>query len=447
MRRALSIPLLLCGLLIGCRGARVPAAEVSFAVTRPAACAQVAAGTDLSQLLRESAPGAALCLQPGVYAGPLLIDRGQTVYGPRDAIVRSSGQGTTVRLLGKGARLAGLTVDGSGARYDKTDAGVHLQGEDLEVVGVRVRGAVFGVVVDRCARALLRGNEIIGTGDSALGLRGDAIRLWESKDSTVEDNVVRSSRDVVIRYTTRTTLRRNRMSGGRYGIHLMYSQGAQIEDNRSVGNVVGLFLMYSREVSVRRNLLAASIGAAGIGLGLKESGDVQVTDNLILRNSIGVYLDTAPLYLDQRNLFQRNAIRLSDVAVTFHSSQRHNRFLANSLRDNHTQVRVEGGGDALGTEWSGNDFDDYAGYDFDHDGFGDVPYELRSLSGELTSRYPELSFFRGTPSLSLLDAMSHIAPLFQLKLMLRDARPSLVQLSASGPQGADPGYGGGPHGG
>ena len=50
--------------------------------------------------------------------------------------------------------------------------------------------------------------------------------------------------------------------------------------------------------------------------------------------------------------------------------------------------------------WEGNDFDDYAGYDLDRDGYGDLPYELRSLSGALVSQHPALAFFRGAPALA-----------------------------------------------
>jgi nitrous oxidase accessory protein len=88
---------------------------------------------------------------------------------------------------------------------------------------------------------------------------------------------------------------------------------------------------------------------------------------------------------------------------------------------------VEGGGDALGIEWDHNDFDDYAGYDLDGDAVGDVPYELRSLSEALVSRYPGLAFFRGSPALAMLSAAGEVLPLFAPKTLLRDAHPGVPQ--------------------
>ena len=93
------------------------------------------------------------------------------------------------------------------------------------------------------------------------------------------------------------------------------------------------------------------------------------------------------------------------------------------MRDNAVQVSLEGGGGATEDEWDGNDWDDYAGYDLDGDGIGDVPYQLRSLSGELTARVPELRLLRGTPALSLIDAVSHLVPLWSPQLVLIDRRP------------------------
>ena len=93
-----------------------------------------------------------------------------------------------------------------------------------------------------------------------------------------------------------------------------------------------------------------------------------------------------------------------------------------------------GGGDALGSHWEGNDFDDYAGFDFNGDGEGDVPYELYSLSGDLQNRFPDLAFFRGTVALSLVDAVTHILPLFKPRPLLIDKRPALRRIAVEVPR-------------
>jgi nitrous oxidase accessory protein len=90
---------------------------------------------------------------------------------------------------------------------------------------------------------------------------------------------------------------------------------------------------------------------------------------------------------------------------------------------------VDGRGDAREALWRGNHFDDYAGYDLDGDGVGDVAYELRSLSSAWISQFPALAFFRGTPALALAEAIGRIVPLFEPRLVLSDPEPRMARVS------------------
>jgi nitrous oxidase accessory protein len=391
---------------------------------RPEGCREVAAGEDLAALLPAAAPGTAVCLAPGAYAGPLVLD-GVAVWGPREAVVRSNGEGTTIRLRGEGAALLGLTVDGSGSRFDTLDAAVHVGGRGHRVEGVAVRNATFGILVERATQVVVRGNEVTGDPSASLGLRGDGIRLWETHDSEIADNRVRDSRDMVLWYASGNRLTGNRVEGGRYGAHLMYSHRNRVAGNHFLGNVTGLFIMYSREVEVSDNVFTDSGGAAGIGLGLKESGDLQVRGNRFVHNTVGLYVDSSPLWPDDRNRFEHNRFALNEAAVSFLGSAKGNAFEANAFRDSRVPVEVAGGGDARAAEWRGNHFDDYAGYDLDRDGTGDLPYELRSLTSDLVASRPALAFFRGTPALALAEAIGRIVPLFEPRLVLVDPAPRL----------------------
>jgi nitrous oxidase accessory protein len=205
----------------------------------------------------------------------------------------------------------------------------------------------------------------------------------------------------------------------------MYSHDNVIEGNRYVDDVVGIFAMYSRNLAVRRNVIARSAGAAGVGLGLKESGGLRVEGNWFVANTTGVYLDTSPLDPADGNVFRDNVFRFSDAAVVFHGVARGNDFAANSFRDNGTAVRVEGRGDALAARWEGNHYDDYAGYDLDGDGVGDLPYELRSLTSTLESRRPALAFFRGTAAMALVELVGRALPLFQPTTLMVDPAPRM----------------------
>jgi nitrous oxidase accessory protein len=389
-------------------------------------------GSNLQAFVDGAIPGASLCLQRGVYHGPLVLSKQIEIWGPRDAVIKSSGQGTTIQIEANGASLVGVTVDGSGGRFDTLDAAVHVVADDVTVQGLRVENAVFGVLVEKANRAHIIENVVQGPDEGPLGLRGDGIRLWETRDSEIRDNQVIGSRDMVVWYSSNNRLIRNTVVRSRYGTHFMYSHGNYVEGNRYVDNVVGVFIMYSRNVTLRDNLVARSSGPGGMGLGIKESGNLTVVGNAFIANTKAVYMDTSPLEPNDFNTFEDNAFFHSEVAVLMHSSEDRNAFLGNTFVSNHSQLQVEGGGDALQVQWLGNTFDDYQGYDLDHDGFGDIPYELRRLSSQLQSTYPQLQFFRGAVTLELLDAISALFPMIEPKTILIDPRPKMASLEWKG---------------
>lgn len=383
------------------------------------------AGTALRAAVAAARGGEVFRLAPGRHEGPLHVQVPLVLWGPRDAVVTSAGEGCTIRVDAHGAQLLGFSVDGSGGRFDLLDAAVRVQADDVVVDGLRIRNALFGVLVEQSNRATVRQCDILGTGGEAMGLRGDGIRLWETRDSLVQDNLVRDCRDCVVWYSSNNRILGNRVYGCRYGTHFMYSHENEATGNHYVDDVVGVFVMYSRDVVVRGNLMARAGGAAGMGLGFKESGNVEVIDNEFVANTTGIYVDTSPLDQAHRNRFVGNRVRLSDTAVLFHSTPKRNEFVDNDLRDNVHQVRVGGGGHARTITWRGNHFDDYQGYDLDGDGRGDVPYTLRSLSSQLTSRHPDLAFFRGAPVLALADLAGHVLPLFAPSTILEDSEPRI----------------------
>jgi len=392
---------------------------------KPAGGREVAAGANLQQIIDQAEPGAILYLSPGDHNGPFSIRRPLTLWGPREAVVRSNGRGNTIDVRADGVRLLGFTIDGSGDRPDKMDSAVRVEGDDFEARGLRIVRAYFGFVVEKSKRATVAANEIVGDPNIEIGLRGDAIRFWETRGSIIEDNRVTDSRDLLVWYSPDNRVVNNEVARGRYGTHFMYCDGGVIEGGLYRDNTVGIFVMYSRNVEARGNLTAGSLSAGGMGLGVKDSGNLTIENNRFVRDQVGVYLDNSPSRPDDHNRVEGNLIAFCQTGIVFHSSPARNQFLNNTFQGNQDQARVDGRGDALETTWRGNSFDDYQGYDLDDDGFGDVPHEARNLANQMIGRIPELAFFRGTPALGLLEAVGRIFPLFQPEAIFVDSQPRM----------------------
>ena len=406
---------------------RPPATAGAFTTpvpARPAGCREVSEDAAVQRALAD-ATVTAVCLAPGRYRGPFSLRRAVTLWGPRAAVV-SAPTGTFIGLDAPGATLLGLTLDGTGGQFDRVDAAVRLTASDTRVEGVAIDNAVFGISAQQVARVAIIGNRVQGSRDPESGLRGDTIRLWEVTDSRVQGNDLADGRDFVAWYSRRNQFIGNRMLRARYGLHFMYSHDNLVADNEMRAGVVGVFIMYSRGVRLEGNTIADAAGAAGMAIGLKDAGNIEVVDNRLVHNAIGVYIDSTPLQITDQLEVARNVFRENDHAIVFHASGHRLHIRDNDLADNQHQVRVDGGGNALDVDWRGNYFDDYAGYDLDDDGTGDVPYQLRSLSSELTARYPNAELLRGTPALALVDAAAHLDPLHQPRALLADPAPAMA---------------------
>ncbi len=432
-RSALGLPLALTGvgLLSLAAAAAVPTPqEVEFErpqrLTPPRPDGGVVArdGDELRRLLGGATPGTTIVLEPGAYVGPFVLGPGVTVWGPHDAVLTSGGEGTTVRLSGEDCALLGVTVDGSGGRYDLLDAAVRVEGDGARVEGLLIHDALYGIVVEKSKGVVIRGNHVRGSGLPMIGERGDGLRVWETYDSVIADNWITDSRDMVIWYSSRNRITGNTVERSRYGTHFMYSHENEVRGNRYRDNVVGIFSMYAHDLDIEDNLLAGSAGAAGIGLGIKESSDLVVRNNLFLHDERGLYVDTSPFQPGSRLVVEHNGFRLCGTAIAFHSAPKGGEFRRNLFRDCTLLVQVDGGGDASGAVWGENDWDAYRGYDLDGDGWGDVPFELRSATAQAVSNHAELAFLRGTPAFLALDAVTEVLPLYRPETVLTDPRPA-----------------------
>jgi nitrous oxidase accessory protein len=420
--------LLLAKSLVRARGSQNdPSENDTYAPSepRPAACLRVPAGASLQPLIDSAPPGSALCLEPGSYAGPLTIHRPLTVWGPRSAVILSGGQGTTLLVTGDNVHLFGFTIRGSGNRFDLNDSALKVTAAGDVIEGLRLEGALFGLTAERASNLTFQNNQIAGDPGRPLGLRGDAIRFWETHNSVIRHNQITGSRDIIIWYSSHNLIQQNSVYGGRYGTHFMYCSDLTVVNNRYSHNVVGIFSMYTHGVTVRNNRIQDSSQWDGMGIGVKDSDGLTVTNNLILHDDVGVYLDASPASADTGNHFTGNLVALNQTAILLHATESNTFFDSNSFRRNQLLATVEGRGDALSIQWHGNYFDDYEGYDLNRDGRGDVPFELRSFSTELTNHYPNLAFFRGAPALGLIDVLGKAFPFLQPRLILVDPSPRM----------------------
>jgi nitrous oxidase accessory protein len=206
----------------------------------------------------------------------------------------------------------------------------------------------------------------------------------------------------------------------------MYAAENRVERNQFDRNMVGVFLMYSNGVELRGNRISGCVGPTGMGIGFKESSQVLVQDNAIIYCGRGIYLDVSPYEPDTINRFLGNQIAYNGVGIVFHNDWHSNVFRDNIFEGNFTQVGVHGGGGATRHVWEGNHWDDYQGFDRNHDGRGDTPYQLNAYSDRIWMQVPAASFFRGSLLFEVIDFLDRLAPFTEPTTIVRDLAPRLV---------------------
>jgi nitrous oxidase accessory protein len=401
------------------------------------------AAEDLQALIDHAEPGAVLVLGPGTYDGNVQIDKPLELRGEGWPIVDAHGEGNVITITAPDVTITGLVIANTGISLDRENAGISVDAPRVTIVNNRFENVLFGAFLRRAVDSYVADN-VIGAMDLDVARRGDGIRLWESSRTVVERNVVDGGRDTVLWFSDDLILRDNSVTNGRYGIHFMYSDRALVERNYLGGNSVGGFLMYSHDLVLKDNVITGSHGPSGYGIGLKDMDGVTVTGNHLTSNRVGIYFDNSPSTPGIEHEISGNLFAYNGVGALFLPSVKGNVFSGNGFVDNGEQVGVRGKGDFHDNNvWTvggtGNHWSDYAGYDADGDGVGDVSYKLADLFSSLTDKNADLHFFDATPASEAIDLAGKMFPTFKPRPKLTDTAP-LIELpklsnpvSTSGP--------------
>ena len=380
----------------------------------------------LQTLIDDAAPGSVLKLPPGVYAGPVLVDKPLIIDGGGKVTVDGGGKGTVFVIDTKGATLRGLRLSGSGESHDSDDACLNVRGDHHVVENLIIDDCLFGIDLKQANHNVVRENRIRSK-PFELGVRGDGLRLWYSNHNLIEKNEVTDSRDMVAWYANHNIYRGNIGKRSRYSIHFMFAKDSVVEGNSFHDNAVGVYLMYTERIHVRNNIISHATGATGMGLGFKESSDSEIENNEIIYCAVGVGSDLSPFEPDTTILFRNNRFAFNGIAIRFTSELGGNILKNNIFEGNLTDVVQMGRGTSDKNLWENNYFADYQGFDRNADGIGDTPYELYSYADQIWIETPPAQFFKTSPVLELLDFLERLAPFSTPELQLRDLVPRFTK--------------------
>lgn len=400
---------------------------LAIALLASPSSAQTARPTsDIAALIADAAPGDRVLVPAGLYAGTLVVDRPIVLDGAGRVEIDGLGADAVVVLISEGVTFRGFTVRNTASGIDREPAAIRAETGPVVIEDNIVEDALFGIDLRTAPGSVVRRNRVSG---KPLGpeRRGDAIRLWWSADSVVEDNDVSDSRDVVFWYSEGMSVARNRVRGSRYGLHFMYSHDTTLRDNTLTANSVGVYLMYSKGITLEGNTIVNNRGASGYGIGLKDCDAIVIEHNALLANRVGLYIDNSPSSIDSTGSVRGNLIAYNQAGVVATPNTHDNVFTGNVFLDNEEQVSVHGRGSLTLNRFSeggvGNFWSDYAGFDADNDGVGDLAYEPRSLFESLLAREPNLRILQHSPAQQTVEFTARMLPEVRPEPKLIDEHP------------------------
>ena len=354
---------------------------------------------DLASLLLSAQAGDIVKLAPGLYHGPIEIDRPLQLLGAPGAVIDGGGQGNVITISAPDVVLSGLTIRNSGRALDEQNSGVFVGkgGHRARIEKNRLENNLIGVYLWGPNDALVANNDITGITDMRVNERGNGIQLWRTPGSVVTDNVIRHGRDgIFVTTSKRNIFRNNHFEETRFAIHYMYTNDSEIVGNVSIGNDMGYALMYSKNLKVRGNV---SLGDRDHGIALNFANRSIFEDNYVK----DVKGKCVFIYNSNKNIFRRNHFQGCGIGVHFTAGSEGNTLSGNAFIQNRTQVKY------VGTRWldwaeggRGNYWSDNPAFDLDGDGIADTAYRPNDMIDRIVWAVPSAKLLLSSPAVTIL---------------------------------------------
>lgn len=382
---------------------------------------------ELQDAIDKANAGDIIELGDGVYKGSITINKPLSIIGiGQNVIIDGDGNGSVININSSFVNITNLTIQNSGDMPTNIDSAINVKNSNNINIGSNtIRDTLFGISFEKTNGSKIYNNKI-SSKNLPMGERGDSIRLWYSHENDIFDNNVSNSRDLVLWYSSKNKIIGNHGKNCRYSLHFMYAGENLVENNVFENNSVGIFFMFSEGSTARGNVVKNSIGAFGVGIGMKDTSDFKIYDNTLIYNARGLYLDQSPFQPGKINYYENNKILYNTVGIQFHATQHKSVFKNNVFKGNMEIVFNDTPESKLNlNEWSENYFDEYDGLDLDKDGYGDIPYNHYVYADKLWQSNPSIRFFYGSSVITILNALAKLAPFSEPEFLLKDDKPRM----------------------
>ncbi len=369
-------------------------------------CAECALKT-ITQALAAAPSGSTIRVAPGRYTdAPIVIDKTVALLAEKGAVLDSEGRGDVITINGaSNVRIEGFELRGSGFSYTKELAGIKIESaKNCVLKNNTLARNSFGIYLAASEGCRVEGNRITGIPKTETDT-GNGIHIWQGSHHVISGNEISESRDgIYFEFVSDSRIDHNHSHDNiRYGLHFMSSNRDAYTGNVFTRNGAGVAVMYSRKIEMIDNEFSHNQGTAAYGLLLKEIFDSVIRGNRVVDNSVGIYMEGS-----NRSAIENNYVARNGWALKIMGSCENNVFTNNDFSGNTFDAATNSS--FSDNEFRKNHWSSYNGYDLNHDGVGDHPFRMSSLSSIIVERVDSSFILLHSFLFTLFDEIERALP-------------------------------------
>ena len=379
----------------------------------------------LQETIDKSPPYSILKLSSGIYLGKIVINKPITILGIKDnVIIKGNNTGQVITINSSNVTLKNITITNSGDRMDHLDSAIVMtKVRNCQIIKCKILNSLYGIDMNMVQDSIISENYITSK-NNLISLKGDALKIWYSKNNIIKNNIIDNTRDVTLTYSHNNKLINNTFTNNRFATHLNLSNNNLIQNNRYEYNSVSIMIMASKDITVESNQIKSSKGAAGMGVVLLGAKNFIFKDNKLSYNAKGLYIDSKSKERGMQRYIINNEISHNMEAIHFHQAIKNNTITKNKIFGNIEDIVKDVAGKfSLENIVEYNYWDRYEGFDKDGDNIGDTTHKVYQYADQLWHYNHKIKFFYASPIMSLMNFLTKIAPFIEPNMLFEDKKP------------------------
>lgn len=365
--------------------------------------------TTIKEAISLAQDGDEIIIKKGNYKehGVILINKSIKIIGEGNPIIDGENKETVFSVKADNFSIEGLTIINVGQSYTKDFAAILVsRSNNFTIKNNVLKNVFFGILVEKSHYGVIEKNDVSSKAKNQAS-SGNGIHLWHCSNMKVNENTLHGLRDGIYFEFVKNSIVFNNKSfeNLRYGLHFMFSNNNEYFNNVFSKNGAGVAIMFSKYVKMKNNKFLENWGSASYGLLLKEIYDAEIEDNLFEQNTIGISVDGSTRINYKKNTFLRNGWAVKIVGACYENNFTRNSFMHNALDLSYnSKINTN--------KFDNNYWSDYAGYDLDKNGIGDVPYRPVKLYSYVVHRTPEAIILLRSLFVDIINFSEKVSPVF-----------------------------------